>query len=129
QIRQLMSGRLWGPGHPLHDFVDSHYLITDRVYASMYFPGTALLHLPGALLGLPFWVTAVCISGITAALLYRVVSELTDDGHGVIAALLYVSIVQVQHMSVMLMSHIPVIMFSCLLVWAWLRWRASWQVR
>src|SRR5690606_1651654 len=78
QVRQLRSGRVRGPGHPLHDFIDSHYLITDRVYASMYFPGTALLHLPGALLGLPFWVTAVCISGIAAGLLYRVVSELTD---------------------------------------------------
>lgn len=125
QVRQLVEGRFWGPPHPLADFFDSHYIITQPVYASMYFPGTAMLHVLGALLGFPFWLTALVISGAAAGLIYRVVAELIDGVAGLLAALLFSSIVQVQHMAVMLMSQIPVVMLSCLLVWAWLRWRGS----
>src|SRR5206468_3678205 len=43
QAHQLAAGHLWMPKHPLADFFDSFQLIVDPVYASVYFPGNALL--------------------------------------------------------------------------------------
>src|ERR1700722_5949128 len=47
QAHQLAHGRLRMPSHPLAAFFDSFQLIVHPVYASIYFPGTAMLYVPG----------------------------------------------------------------------------------
>lgn len=123
QVQQLMAGAYWEPAHALGDFFDSHYLLIKPVYAAIYFPGTAIVHLPGALLGLPFWVTAVLVSAIAAAMVYRIIAWLVDDMAGLLAALMFMSVDEVRHVGVMLLSHLPLLMWACLLFWALLRWR------
>src|SRR5258705_9444821 len=47
QARMLARGRLWMPAHPLADFFDCFNVIVRPVYAAEYFPGTALIYVPG----------------------------------------------------------------------------------
>src|SRR5215218_8373134 len=69
QARMLGTGRLWMPRHPLADFFETTSVITDRAYASMYPPGTALFFAPGVRLGWPHWVIPMLLSGLTLAML------------------------------------------------------------
>src|ERR1019366_10575966 len=57
QAHQLAIGRLWMTAHPIGEFFDSFQLFVRPVYASIYFPGTAILYVPGVWLHLPAWVT------------------------------------------------------------------------
>ena len=49
-MRMLATGRLWMPRHELADFFDTFYVLNEPVYASLYFPGTALMYVPAVLL-------------------------------------------------------------------------------
>src|SRR5438067_2329314 len=91
QMQMLARGRLWMPQHPLPDFFDSFHLIVRPVYASAYFPGTAILFVPTVWLGLPMWVGPVIVAGAIVGLTYAIITELIDGVAGAIAALLIIS--------------------------------------
>ena len=56
QTTFLAHGKFCMPGLPLPDFFDSPYIFVRGIYAPVYFPGTALLHVcQAALLHLPYW--------------------------------------------------------------------------
>ena len=38
---------MWLPKHDLADFFDTFHMVTDRVYAAKYGPGTAMFYVPG----------------------------------------------------------------------------------
>jgi hypothetical protein len=80
RIQTLMAaqGRLWMPAHPLPEFFESFQLIATPVYASVYFPGAALLYAPGVWMRLPHWIIPLLASGAVIALIYRVFTELID---------------------------------------------------
>src|SRR5262245_57874278 len=65
QARFLSTGRLWTTAHPMADFFETFYVFNKPVYASIYFPGTALLYLPWAWFGIPAWILAAVV-GATA---------------------------------------------------------------
>lgn len=125
QTQMLACGHLWMPQHPLADFFDSFYLITKPVYASMYFPGTAVLNAPGVWLHLPFWCIPVLIAGAIVGLVYRIIAEILDPLSGLLAAFLIVSLSWYRLQSIMIMSQLPELLLGLLAIWAWLRWRAS----
>jgi hypothetical protein len=127
QARMLSTGRLWMPRHPLADFFETTAVITDRVYASVYTPGTALLFAPGVALGLPHWVTAMLISAAALALLYLVVAALADDWCASAAVLLLVGCGMFQAMWRYAMAQVPAMALGLLTVWLFLRWRARRQ--
>src|SRR6187397_185212 len=53
QARMLAHGQLWAAPHPLRDFFETFHVIhNEHVYASIYWPGTALLYVPAVWLGL-----------------------------------------------------------------------------
>jgi hypothetical protein len=122
-MRMLARGRLWMEAHPLADFFDTFYVIVKPVYASLYFPGTALLYAPGDWLNWPTWVMSVVLSGAAVGLLYRIITELVDGAAGALAALMMVSLSWFRMLSVLVFSQVPMLLLALLLIWAWLRWR------
>ena len=123
QTQMLARGRLWMPQHPLADFFDSVYVIVRPVYASQYFPGTALLYVPSVWLGWPKWLLPVIASGAAVGLLYRIITEIVDGVAGAMAALMMVAMGWFRMLSTLLFSQVPMLLLGLLMVWAWLRWR------
>ena len=103
----LARGRLWMPAHPLADFFESFHILVRPVYASIYFPGTAMLHVPGVWLGLPTWVTPVVIAGAVVGMTYRVVSELLDGVAGLLAAMILLANSSFRVFSTVAMAQLP----------------------
>lgn len=122
-LRMLARGRLWMPQHLLADFFDTFYVLVRPVYASLYFPGTALLNVPGHWLGWPTWVMPVLMAGAVVGLVYRLFAELMDGVAGALAAMLLVSLSWYRMLSVLVFSQVPLLLLALLLIWAWLRWR------
>lgn len=125
QAHMLAQGHLWMPAHPMGEFFETFYLLTSRCYASIYFPGTALLHVPAVWLSLPTWLIPVCIAGAVVALAYRITCELLDGTAGLCAALMLAALAPWRMLSTMIMSTPAVALMGLLLIWALLRWRES----
>jgi uncharacterized membrane protein YhaH (DUF805 family) len=125
QARQFAALRLWMPGHPLGMFLDSFQIFTQPVYASAYFPGTALAYVPGVLLHLQPFVTALVITGIVMGLVCWVVSELIDGAAGWLAALLLMSDLVYRKEATLVLAHMPVLMYSLAAFACWLTWRKN----
>jgi hypothetical protein len=123
QSKMIASGRLWLPKHELSDFFDTFHLITDRVYASKYGPGTALFYAPAVLLHLPMWLTPLLLSGLAVGLMYLLVTELFDGSSGLLAALLLPSLGIFRRTSIMIMSQAPMLVLALLAVLAFVYWR------
>ena len=123
QAQLLAHGRLWLPAHPLAEFFDSFFLVTKPVYAGTYFPGTAMLYVPGVWFALPPWYTSVLIAALIVALIYWIGSELLDGVAGILAALLTLSLEQFRVVALMTMSHTAMMLLVLLTVLAYLRWR------
>lgn len=125
QMRMLSQGRLWMPQHELADFFETLHVLVKPVYASIYFPGAAMLFVPGVWLGLSAWVIPVMASAAIVGLVYRIVAELMSDFEGLLAALFLVSLNWFRICSTMVASRIPAMLFGLLATWAWLRWRRN----
>jgi hypothetical protein len=123
QARMLAGGHLWLPSHPLADFFETFFVFVRPVYSSIYFPGTAMLNVPGIWLGLPEWLIPLLIATAIAALLYLIVTELCDGVSGVLAVLLLLGLSTFRGLSIMVMSHSAMTLLGLALVFAWLRWR------
>jgi hypothetical protein len=130
QTRMVAEGRLWTPSPPLPwgDFFDSFQLITDPQYASIYFPGAAMLYAPNVWFGWPMWVMPLVLSGIAVGLVFRVVAELTDAALGFLAALMMLGIPVFRLQSLMVMAQIPALLLALVMVLAWLRWREKYRL-
>jgi hypothetical protein len=120
QARMLSTGRLWLPRHPLADFFETTAVITDRVYASVYPPGTALLLAPGAALDWPQWVIPMLLTGAAIAMLFLVVAALADPWCGLAAALMAVGSGMLQAVWRFAMAQVPAMLFGLLIVWCFL---------
>jgi hypothetical protein len=129
QAHQLAHGRLWMPAHPLAPFFDSFQIFVHPVYASLYFPGTALLYVPGIWLHLPPWMTTLAIAGAVIFLLHRVMADLIDLSAAWLAVLLLVSCQMFRTLSVMTMSQLPLVMCVLLATLAFLKWRSNRRLR
>jgi len=123
QMRMLGEGRLWMPAHPVSEFFETFYLVTDRVYASIYFPGTALLYVAGIWLHLPLIALPLCAAGACVGLTYWILAKLIDPVSALVGALLMISIPIVRLMSIMVMSNVPVLLMGLLLIFCYIHWQ------
>ena len=123
QAHQLAAGHGWMPVHPLGPFFDSFQLLMTPAYASAYFPGTALLYVPGVWLGVPPWVTSLIIAGVVAALLFHVTAELLDPAWAAAAVLLLWADRPYRAMATMTLAQLPLLMDGLIATAAWLAWR------
>ncbi|MEA2734959.1 MAG: hypothetical protein QOE14_1410 [Humisphaera sp.] len=125
QVQMLSRGRLWMPQHPAADSFETFYVLTRPVYASCYFPGTALVYVPAMWLHLPYWLMPALVAGLGAAMLYCVTTELLDGIGGLLAVLLLLSMTEFRFLALVVMSHAVMVTLGLTLLWAWLRWRAT----
>ena len=123
QTRMLAHGRLWMPRHELGDFFDSFHLITDRVYASKYGPGTALFGVPAVWAGLEPWVTPLALTSLSVGLCYLVLLEMMDGVAALLGALMLPSLSMVRRVSIEVLAQAPMLFLLLLAVWAFLLWR------
>jgi hypothetical protein len=124
QAHQFAVGRLWEPAHALPEFFDSFQLFSEPVYASAYFPGTAILYVPGIWLHLPPWVTSVLIAAVVAGLLFRITAELLDGAAAVLAVTLLFANDAYRQSATLAMGQMPCLMYGLLAILFWLRWSA-----
>lgn len=122
-MQMLARGRLWMPPHPLGDFFESFYILSRPVYASIYFPGTALMFAPTVWLNLPTWLGPAMVGGAAVALLFGIISELIDPAAAWLSVLLVLSSTWFRTITMMLMSQAPMLLLGLAIIWAWLRWR------
>ena len=123
QMRMLAHGRLWMPPLPaqIADFFESFHIFVKPVYASIYFPGAALMYLPAIWFDLPYWLAPLIVAGACCALIYLVVSELLDGVSGILAAILLLSLQWFRYLAMMVMSHSVMLLLGLAIVWSWLR--------
>jgi hypothetical protein len=69
QAKLFASGRWAAPGPPLPEFFEQYHVLVTPVFAAKYWPGHALLMVPGVWLGLAGLVP-VLLSGLTGALCF-----------------------------------------------------------
>lgn len=130
QMRMLAQGRLWitpPDDWPLADHFETFHVTVEPVYASVYFPGTAMMYVAGVWLGWPTWLLPVIISAACVGLLFSIVTELLDGLAGLLAALVLASLSWYRMLSILLMGQIPALFLGLLMFWAWLRWREARQ--
>lgn len=125
QAHILAQGKLWMPGHPLGLVFESFYLVTQPVYTAIYFPGTAMLQVPGVWLGLPTFIMPLLISGACVGLMYLVIARLTDPALGLIAAIMLMCGQTMDGMAPQILSVQPILLATLGMIWAWLRWRSK----
>ena len=125
QAQLLSRGKLWVASPPLADFFETFHLLVKPVYASVYFPGTALLYVPGVWFGWSHVATSLLISGAAVGLLYLLVAEVLDGAFGVLAAVLLLTTTQFRWTSTLALSNIPAMLAGMILALAWLRWHRS----
>jgi hypothetical protein len=125
QAQLIAHGHLYLPAHPMADFFQELFIFHTPVYASMYFPGTALLYATTIWFQIPNWFLAAVISGACVALMYRVFAELLDGAAGVLGALLLVACAPFRWTSIMVMSHPLAMLQGLLMFWCYLRWRRA----
>ena len=123
QAHQFAAGRLWEPAHSLADFFESFQLFAEPKYASAYFPGTALLYVPGVWLHVPPWVTSIAIAAVVAGLLFRITAELFDGVGAALAMLLLMADTTYRQCATLALAQMPCLMYGLLALLAWLRWR------
>jgi hypothetical protein len=125
QARQIAGGRLWMPKHAVADAFDTFYMISDPVYASKYFPGTAVALAAALKLGLPPWSASLALSGAAVGLLYLLLTELLDGWAGLLGSVLLLSMQMFRRLSVAYMSQPLLLVLALGAVLAYLRWRGE----
>jgi 4-amino-4-deoxy-L-arabinose transferase-like glycosyltransferase len=129
QTHMVARGRLWMPPHELADHFESFHLITDRVYAAKYGPGTALLCAPAVWLGQQPWAAILVLAAICVGLIYLVTTDLIDGLAGLAAALALPTLVMFRRTSIDTLSQIPMLFLALVALWAYLHWRRDRSLR
>jgi hypothetical protein len=123
QAQMLARGRLAMPPHPVGEFFDTFFLIQQPRYASVYFPGTSLLFVPTVWLHLPYALLPAIYSAAAVAMLFRVLSELTDNPSlGLLGAAVLLSSTIFRSFALMAMSHNVMLLLGLICFFGWLRW-------
>jgi hypothetical protein len=129
QAHQLAAGHLCYPQHPLADFFDSFQLFVRPVYASAYFPGTALLYVPGVWFHIDPWITSLIVAAGVAGALWHAVARAVDGLSASLAVLLLWCDDYYRNASMGVGGQLPLMLFGLLAVACWQHCRSDRQRR
>lgn len=131
QARMLARGKLWHAPYPpnVAPCFDALSMIVDRVYAAMYFPGTALAMAPFVWLGLPFWAMSITAASVAAGLLYSVAAQIFDPARGLAAVIMLAATHVYRESAVLLLAQMPFLAGEMGLLWAWMRFGRAPRLR
>jgi 4-amino-4-deoxy-L-arabinose transferase-like glycosyltransferase len=80
-------------------------------------------------LHLPYHIAPLAASGICAALLYLIITEILDGSSAILAVLILLSMGMFRMMSIMAMSQTPTLLLGLTMTWSLLRWRRAHHTR
>ncbi len=130
QMRMLAHGHFWMPPIPLPRYFETFYMFVIPVYASMYFPGAAMMFVPALWLGLPYYFGPLAVSGLCAVMIYLVFTEILDGVCALLAVLILlclpcapITASMFRMLSIMPMAQTPALLLGLLMTWGVLRWR------
>jgi hypothetical protein len=125
QARMVAEGRLWLPPFPpeIRPFFDNFHFLNEPVYASIYFPGTALLTAPGVWIHAPFWMMPWLAASGAAAIFFLIAAEMFGVTFGLLGFLLLIGLFLFRQVAFMLLSEMPLLLANMIVIVAWLRWR------
>ncbi len=103
--------------------LDSFQILTTPKYASIYFPGTALLYLPGTWLHIPWWLQTVFTTAAAIGLLYLLMAELFDGLLSLLTPFLCLGVSHLRGASILLISQVPMFAMGALLFLLYVKWR------
>ncbi|MBC8106794.1 MAG: glycosyltransferase family 39 protein [Anaerolineae bacterium] len=129
QTRMVAQFRLWAPAHPLGEFFETFQVINTPVYASVYFPGAAMMYAPGVWLSFPPWVMPLVVSSLCVGMVFLIVARLIGGGAGLIAALMLLANPIFRLQSLMVLAQAPALLLMLIMIWAWLNWRQRHHMR
>jgi hypothetical protein len=121
----LAEGKLWSHdpiAAAAPDSVESFHILTRPVYGSIYFPGTALLHVPAVWLDLPGWLTPVLLASACVPLAFLLLRNLLPTDLAALAALLLMSGPSLRDQSIAVMSQVPSLLLGTATLLAALHW-------
>lgn len=125
QARQLASFRLAMPPLPHGDFFETFYVFVKPVYASMYFPGTALAYVPSIWLGLPYCAWPLLVMTLLCVMTYLVAGRIVGRFLGLVAVFVMLAAGPMNWMPTASMSHPLGALCGMTMLYAWIRWRAT----
>ena len=121
QAKLYASGHWTAPGPPLPEFFEQyHVLVTPRL-TPKYFPGHALMLVPGIWLGLP-GLMPVLLLGVCGALVFDLAKRLTNPWIGLLAWFLWMTAPGVMSFEPGYLSETTTGAFWMLGWWALFRW-------
>ncbi len=125
QARMILAGRLWLPAPSAARWFESFQVISEPVYASIYFPGAAVMYATGTALQLPGWATAVLLAGTCAALVGAIARTLFGAWAGWVAVVMLLGLSVFRLQSVMVMAQVPLLACGLGALLLWLHWNRS----
>jgi hypothetical protein len=90
QAKLYASGHWSAPGLPLPEFFEQYHVLVTPLLTPKYFPGHAILLVPGIWLGLP-GLMPVLLLGLCGALVFEVARRLTNPWIGLLAWMLWLT--------------------------------------
>jgi len=123
QAQMFAHGHLCMPAHPLNEFFDTFHILVQPAYASIYFPGAAMLYVPGIWLGLPPWAIPLLLAAGAVGLIFRIFAEILDAPRAILGALLMLGNRPMRMLCLMSLNQLPMLVLGLLSIWAFLNWR------
>lgn len=122
QAESYLHGRLWFPSFSQRpELFDQMHVLNEGRFASRYFPGVGLWMAPFVDMGDPHLGQQLA-QAIAAILVFRCGRELSANGVGLLAAVLFCLSPGMLLFSNLLLSHQPTLVGLLLFLWAFLKW-------
>jgi len=122
QAETSLQGRFWMPGFPERpELFDQMHVLNEGHFASRYFPGVGLWMAPFVSIGNPILGHQIAQT-LAAILLFWIGRELTSNGVGLLAGVLFALSPGMVLFSTLLLSHHPTLVGLLFFLWAFLKW-------